>query len=87
MPDEGVGEVKIGQGRALRRQPFERVGDALENVGLPPRPFGGFRLWLWTSTWTSTWPLGVLSEIALLLAGRRWPSKPGVAKTAKNGRF
>ena len=35
MPDEGVGGVEIGQGRALRRQPFERGGDAFENVGLP----------------------------------------------------
>ena len=34
LPDEGVGAGQIGHGRALRRQPLERGGDAREHVGV-----------------------------------------------------
>ena len=81
--------AKSGSGRALRRQPLERVGDALEHVGAAGglAPWLWTWLWTWTAIWTSIWPWGVLSESALLLAGRRCPRKRAGAKTAKSGRF
>ena len=36
MPDEGVGGGEIGRRRRPRRQPLERVGDALEHVRVSP---------------------------------------------------
>ena len=60
VPDKSICSVEVGQGRALRGQPFKRGGNALEHVALP----GGTRARFFASTWiglpigTLIWPSG-----------------------------
>ncbi len=60
VPHESISGAKVGQGRALRGQPFKRGGDALEQVALAGGTGARFSVsaWIGVSIGTLIWPSG-----------------------------
>ncbi len=79
MPYEGVRAGKIGHDGALRRQPFERVGNAREDVAVSRRSERPASAWIWdrVATWTSISPWGAASEKCAALSGPAVPPQAG----------
>ncbi len=88
VPHEGISGAKIGQCRALRCQPLERGGDALEHVALAGGTRGAFGFGVDRRVDRDfDLAIWVFPQIALLLAGRRCPRKRPCGEMAENGGF